>query len=150
MYKALSIIALLVLVTPGFAADKFEGTWKLNTQKSTGPEIDKECQLVAVDHDNEQLITVTGKAPDGSSFTNKFSVLLKGGIGKIIEANPFDGVTAKAFTANTEDFMFTSGNKPAMHIHSVLARDGKTMKTTRRVMSGPSKPGSYSDIWEKQ
>lgn len=150
MRPALCVVALLALVTPAFAADRFVGTWKMNTQKSSGPETPTAEQLVAIDEGAEQLITVSGTAPDGSTLQTKFSIPIQGGKGKIIDAAPFTAVHAKAYTASTEDFMFMTEDKPAMHIHSVLSSDGKVMTTTRQVMSGPSKPGTYTDIWEKQ
>jgi hypothetical protein len=150
MRRVICAIALLALVTPAFASDKFAGTWQMNTQKSTGPEAATAEQLVAVDDGADQTITVTGKAPDGSPITTKFSVPLKGGTGKIIDAAPFTAVTSKPYTATTSDFMFMTGDKPAMHIHSVLSSDGKMMTTTRKVMNGPTKPGTYTDIWERQ
>jgi len=150
MRKTLSAIVLLALVSPAFAASKFAGTWKMNTEKSTGPAAPTASDLVAVDDGTDQLITVTGKAPDGSPTMTKFSVPIKGGKGKIVDAAPFTSVTSKPYTATTEDFVFMIDDKPAMHIHSVLSSDGKTMKTTRKVMAGPMKPGAYTDIWEKQ
>jgi hypothetical protein len=150
MRKILCAIALLALVTPAFASDKFVGTWQLNTQKSTGPSAPTAEQLVAVDDGTDQLITVTGKAPDGSPTMTKFSIPIKGGKGKIVDAVPFTGVVSKPYTATTEDFLFTIDDKPAMHIHSVLSIDGKMMTTSRKVISGPVKPGTYTDIWEKQ
>ncbi len=150
MRKALYFVACFTLVvSSAFASDRFDGTWKLNTQKSTGPETATAEQLLAVTSGADQTITVTGKAPDGSALTTRFSVPMKGGEGKIIDA-PFTSVTAKAFTSNTEDFMFMKDGKPAMHIHSVLSHDGKVMTTARKVISGPAKPGNYTDVWEKQ
>jgi hypothetical protein len=145
------VCTLLVIATavPAFAADKFVGTWKMNAQKSSGPEVDTDGMLVAVDEGGMQSITVTGKAPDGTSFKTHFSVPMHGGQGKIVEA-PFNGVRAKAFTASTSDITFTTDNKPGMHVHSVLSEDGKVMTTTRQVMSGPGKPGTYTDVWEKE
>ncbi len=105
MRKTLLAAAFLALVTPMFAAADFSGTWKLNTQTSTGPEQATETQLVAVIDGNTQTITVTRTTIDG---------------------------------------------KPAMHIQSVLSADGKTMTTTRTVTAGPMKPGTYTDIWERQ
>src|SRR5664279_4229790 len=104
MRKILCAIAMLALVTPAFAADKFAGTWKMNTEKSTGPAAPTASDLVAVDDGTDQLITVTGKAPDGSPTMTKFSVPLKGGEGKIIDAVPFTAVKSKPYTATTEDF----------------------------------------------
>jgi hypothetical protein len=145
----LCVAALLTMAMPAFAADNFAGTWNFNSQKSSGPEVVTNGKLVAVDESGMQSITVTGKAPDGSSFKTEFSVPMKGGHGKIVTAD-YNGVTAKAFTATTSDFMFTTDGKPAMHIHSVLSPDGKVMTTTRRVISGPMKPGTYTDVWEKE
>jgi hypothetical protein len=151
MRKVLCAVALLALVTPAFAASSFAGTWKINLAKSTGPEPTALEQAVAVEEGDGQTITVTGKSPDGTPFMNKFSILNKGGTGKIIDATPYTGVTAKPITANTQDFMFTINGKPATHVHSVLSSDGKTMTSTVRVMAGSrSKPGLYKDVWDKQ
>lgn len=147
----LFLCTLLVIATalPAFAADKFVGTWKMNAQKSSGPEVDTDGMLVAADEGGVQSITVTGKAPDGSSFKTQFSVPIHGGQGKIVEA-PYKGVKAKPFTASTSDVTFTTDNKLGMQVHSVLSEDGKVMTTTRKVMSGPAKPGTYTDVWEKE
>jgi hypothetical protein len=150
MRRFLCALVLIALAVPAFAADNFVGTWKMNAQKSSGPEVDPEGMLVAVDDGGMQSITVTGKAPDGSSFKTQFSVPLHGGQGKIVDAAPYTAVRAKAFTATTSDITFTTDGKPAMHVHSVLSEDGKVMTTTRQVMSGPAKPGAYKDVWEKQ
>jgi hypothetical protein len=149
MRKLLCALLVIATAVPAFAADKFVGTWKMNAQKSSGPEVDTDGMLVAVDEGGMQSITVTGKAPDGSSFKTQFSVPMHGGPGKIVEA-PYNGVRAKAFTASTSDFTFTTDNKPGMHVRSVLSEDGKVMTTTRQVMSGPAKPGTYTDVWEKE
>jgi hypothetical protein len=63
---------------------------------------------------------------------------------------PYNGVRAKAFTTSTSDITFTTDNKPGMHVRSVLSEDGKVMTTTRQVRSGPAKPGTYTDVWEKE
>jgi hypothetical protein len=150
MRMFLCTLVLVAAVVPAFAADKFVGTWKMNAQKSSGPEVTTDGTLVAVDESGTQSITVTSKAPDGSPIKTQFSVPLHGGQGKIVEAGPYNGVRAKAFTSTVSDLMFTTDNKPAMHIHSVLSEDGKVMTTTRKVISGPAKPGTYTDVWEKE
>jgi hypothetical protein len=150
MRKLLCTIALLAAVVPAFAADKFAGSWNMNSQKSSGPQADKDAKLVAVDEGDMQTITVTGKAPDGTPFKTEFSVPMKGGEGKVIAGGTYNGVRSKAYTAKTSDFMFTTDGKPAMHIRSVLSADGKVMTTTRTVMSGPNKPGKYTDVWERE
>ena len=150
MRKALLAITLIALATPAFAADKFAGTWKLNAEKSTGPERMKAAQLVAEDQGGDHVVTVSGENPDGSPSITKFSVPLKGGSGRIIEGSQLTGVTAQPFTPRVEDFTFTIGDKPAVHIHSVVSRDGKTMTTTRTVMGGQMQPGTYKDVWERQ
>ena len=76
MRRFLCALVLIALAVPAFAADNFVGTWKMNAQKSSGPEVDPEGMLVAVDDGGMQSITVTGKAPDGSSFKTQFSVPL--------------------------------------------------------------------------
>ncbi len=149
MRKTLLAAALLALVTPMFAAADFNGTWKLNTQTSTGPEQATETQLVAVTDGTTETITVTGTTSDGAPRITKFSFPLKGGTGTVIEA-PFKTVTATPSTPTTQDFTFTIDGKPAMHIHSVMSEDGKTVTTTRTVTAGPMKPGTYTDVWERQ
>ena len=150
MNKLVCTLMLLALAAPAFAADKFAGTWKMNSQKSSGPVVYSDGKLVAADEGEMQTIKVSGKAPDGSSFKTEFAVPLKGGEGKIVDAAPYTAVKAKAFTARTSDIVFMTDGKPAVHVHSVLSADGKVMTTTRTVMSGPAKPGTYKDVWEKE
>ena len=149
MRRTILCAAFLALVTPMFAAADFAGTWKLNTQTSTGPEQPTETQLVAVTEGPTQTITVTGTTSDGAPRTTRFSFPVKGGAGTILEA-PFKAVTAKPSTPTVQDFLFTIDGKPAMHIHSVMSADGKTVTTTRTVTAGPMKPGTYTDVWERQ
>ena len=148
MHRVLCILMLCTM--PALAADRFAGTFKLNTDKSTGPAKSTEAKLVATDQDGTETIVVTGKIQDGPDYRTAFSVPLHGGPGKMTEPGPFNSVKAKAFTAKTSDFLFMTDGKPAMHVHSVLSEDGKVMTTTRKVMSGPAKPGTYTDVWERE
>jgi hypothetical protein len=152
------IAVLLGLAVPAFAVDRFVGTWKLNTQKSTGPEPAVELRLVCKDEGAGQLIMLTtptndekpGGSPYKSPVVQEFSLLFKGGTGKVLRGRSYTGVIGKPVTSNTQDFQLMINSDPAVHIRSVLSADGKTMTSTRTVMMGPSKPGTYSEIWEKQ
>jgi hypothetical protein len=46
MRKLLCTIALLAAVVPAFAADKFAGSWNMNSQKSYGPQADKDAKAI--------------------------------------------------------------------------------------------------------
>jgi hypothetical protein len=156
--RYLAIAALLVLVVPAFAVDRFVGTWKLNTQKSSGPEPATELRLVCKDEGAGQLITLTtmtnderpGDSPYKSPIVAEFSLLFKGGMGKVLRGRSYTGVIGKPLTHDTQDFEFMINSDPAVHIRNVLSRDGRTMNTTRTVIMGPEKPGTYNDVWEKQ
>jgi hypothetical protein len=143
-------IALLALATSAFAADKFAGTWKMNLDKSTGPVAPTATQLVSTGDGKIETVTVTGTNPDGTPVVIRFSFPVNGGPGTIIDATPFNSVTALKTAGNNQEFTMMIDGKPAMHIRSVLSADGKVMTTTRTVTAGPMKPGSYTDIWERQ
>jgi hypothetical protein len=71
-------------------------------------------------------------------------------MGKVLRGRSYTGVIGKPVTSNTQDFEFMINSDPAVHIRNVLSPDGRTMNTTRTVMMGPEKPGTYIDVWEKQ
>lgn len=158
MRRYFAIAVLLIFVVPAFAADRFVGTWKLNTQKSSGPEPAAELQLVCKDEGAGQLFTLTtptkdekpGESPYKSPVVREFSLLSKGGMGKVLSGRAYTGVIGRPLTSDTRDFEFMINSDPAVHVHIVLSADGSTMNETRTVMLGPGKPGTYTDVWEKQ
>ena len=59
MHRVLCILMLCSM--PALAADRFAGTFKLNSDKSTGPAKSTEAKLVATDEGGTQSVVVTGK-----------------------------------------------------------------------------------------
>jgi hypothetical protein len=67
-----------------FAADPFEGTWKLNSSKTkfTQGAAPKEETLVVAKQGDDYLITITGTGESGTPISIKYTAPMKGGEGK--------------------------------------------------------------------
>jgi hypothetical protein len=156
--KTLMLASWLFLAAPLLAADRYAGTWNLNTEKSTGPEPATPLQMVCKDEGDGQLITLTtptsaekpGDSPYKSPVVQQFSLPFKGGMGKVLSGRHYTAVKVRQISEGIQDFDFMINSDIAVHVHSVLNSDGKTMEVTRVVMHGPAKPGTYIDVWEKQ
>jgi hypothetical protein len=148
-----TVVVMTVLASGLLLAQSnpFVGTWKLNPAKSkytTGAPPKEETASIQMVGDQDQ-VTVNGTAADGSAFSLKFEVPDKGGAGKFL-AGPYDGVSGKRIDYNTTEVSFIKGGKETLHNHSVVSKDGKTVRETVKGTNPAGKPVSGVLVWEKQ
>jgi len=146
---ALSLVASGVLLAQ---SNPLVGTWKLNPGKSkltSGAPPKEEMFTVQMVGDQDQ-VTVTGTAANGSPISMKYEVPDKGGTGKFLVAGPFDAVSGKFINDNTREITYIKGGNEMLHIHSVVSKDGKTMTNTTKGTDAQGNPVSGVLVWEKQ
>src|SRR5216683_5417638 len=133
--KRLSVLAtvvVMVVMASGLLLAQnspFVGTWKLNPAKSkftSGAPAKEETATIQMVADQDQ-VTVNGTAADGSPISMKYEVPEKGGAGKFL-AGPYDAVSGKLIDDSTRELSYMKGGKEMVHLHSVVSKDGKTMK----------------------
>jgi hypothetical protein len=129
----------------------FVGTWKLNPAKSkftSGAPPKEETAKIQMVGDQDQ-VTVNGTAADGSPISMKYQVPEKGGAGKFL-AGPYDAVSGKLIDDSTRELSYMKGGKEMLHLHSVVSKDGKTMRITVKGTNAQGEPVSGMAVWEKQ
>jgi hypothetical protein len=129
----------------------FVGTWKLNPAKSkftSGAAPKEETAKIQMVGDQDQ-VTVNGTAADGSTISMKYQVPEKGGAGKFL-AGPYDAVSGKLIDDSTRELSYMKGGKEMLHLHSVVSKDGKTMRITVKGTNAQGEPVSGMAVWEKQ
>ena len=153
MKRLLVFAAVVVVVASGLLlaqSNPLLGTWKLNPGKSkltSGAPPKEETFTVQMVSDQDQ-VTVTGTAADGSPISFKYEVPSKGGTGKFL-AGPFDAVSGKVIDDSTREVSYMKGGKEMLHIHMV-SKDGKTARETVKGTNPQGKPVSGVLVWEKQ
>jgi len=149
LFVTVGVLAVGVFVSGLLAqSSPFVGTWKLNIAKTkiiSGAPPKEATATIQMVGDQDQ---VTGTAPDGSPF--KYEVPRKGGTGKILASDQFDGVSAKRINDNTFEIGYMKGGKEMVHFRSVVSKDGKTMTNTAKGTDEQGKPFSRVAVWEKQ
>ena len=133
-----------------YAADPFEGTWKLNPAKSkfTQGAAPKEETIVVARQGDDYLITVAGIDAVGPIST-KYSAPMNGGEGKILDG-PYDAVSTKRIDSNTREVTFMKGGKEVRSSHGVVAKDGKSLRVTVKGTDANGKPIAGTLAFDKQ
>ena len=147
------LICLALFASALFAESPLVGTWKLDPTKSkystgNGP---KNLTVVTEEKDGDLQITATGTAADGTPISVKFTVPEKGGAGKVLEGTAeYDGITAKPVTGNVLDTTTTKNGKEVATRHTVVSKDGKTVRSTVKGINAQGNPVSATEVFEKQ
>jgi len=150
----LATVVVLTVVASGLLlaqSNPFVGTWKRNTAKSkytSGTPLKEETVTIQMVGGQEQ-VTANGTLPDGSPFSLKYEIPDKGGAGKILPGR-FDAVSGKRIDDNTSDTSFMKGGKEMLHFHSVVSKDGKTMRITVKGTNVLGEPISAVVVDKKQ
>jgi hypothetical protein len=147
-------VVALILMGAGILlaqSDPVIGTWKLNLAKSkfTAGAPPKEQTVTLVQAGDQYQVTISGTAPDGTPFSGKYSIPMKGGAGKVL-AGPYDAVSSKRMNDNTLDVSDMKGGKEVMHIHVVVSKDGKTQTGTAKGVDLLGKPVAAVGVYDKE
>jgi hypothetical protein len=152
-----TIAAKLTLVAAitgavAFGADSFEGTWKLNMDKSkfTPAPIVKTLTTTRESVDGGMKATSTGELPDGAAINSTYTAKFDGK--PVLWTNgPGDSIAVKKVNNNTFTSVATKkGTKYKMTSRMVVAPDGKTMTVESHGVNAEGKPSSYTMVYDKQ
>jgi hypothetical protein len=151
MQKLLSTFVLLAFATTLFAKSPFVGTWKLDSAKTkyTAGPAPKDVTLVIEEQGDDLQIAATGVNADGSTFSEKTTVPVKGGAGHD-EGGPFDAVTAKVIGRNAIENTYTKDGKEVLSRRAVVSKDGKTMRVTVKGLGAAGKTVAGLAVMDKQ
>ncbi len=143
--------ALFGLASILIAAEPFEGTWKLNIDKSkyktgTPP---KEQTATIVEADGNLDVTISGMAADDSAMMSHYTVPAQGGEGKIIQS-PYEAVSGKRIGPYEREVSYSKGGKVILTTHNKLSEDGKTLTVHVKGTSAQDKPVDAVVVYDKQ
>lgn len=154
MKQLLVFAAVAVVVASGVLlaqTNPFIGTWKLNPAKSkftSGAPAKQEMVSIQMVGDQDQ-VTVTGTAADGSPISMKYETPDKGGAGKFL-AGPFDGASGKVINDSTREITWVKGGKEMVHLHATVSKDARTTRITVKGTNAQGNPVSGVEVFEKQ
>ena len=155
MKKAMLVLAVFALAGSLWAADPIIGTWKLNIAKSKfAPSTQaamKEGTHVVRELGADQFeLTETQTRTDSSSTSYRFTWPQKGGVLKseILAEGTSSIVTiiepGEWYTTNLRN------GKQVSTLHTVISKDGKTMRVTTKATDAQGKPYEVLRVLEKQ
>ena len=143
--------ALFAVAGSLYAADPFEGTWKLSPSKTkfTQGAAPKEETAVIARQADDLLTTITGTDESGKPISTKYSNPINGGEVKILDG-PYDAISAKNINSNTRELTYMKGGKEVRSVHAVVAKDGKSIRVTVKGTDADGKPIVGTIVFDKQ
>jgi hypothetical protein len=151
MRKAMLFIAVFGLAGSLWAADPFTGTWKFNAAKSRFPagmgDATKESTIILREVDGNHEGIQSGTRVNGSAFSEKWIVPLKGGTVKYQEGGPAEGSFYFVTRGDVGDAYWTlvKDGKQVEQTHYVVSKDDKTVIGTIKGTDAKGKP--YEGRW---
>jgi hypothetical protein len=147
---AITALGLATIFTAWGQIHGFNGTWKLNLDKTTGPHAKSEILTFAVSGDEEHY-TVDEVETDGSLFKTEYTAKFDGKAypNKNLVTGEITYVCLKKIDDRTEEFESRKKPKGAVSYkyRRVLSADGKTM--TSSIIGGDGATFSVR-VFEKQ
>jgi hypothetical protein len=147
--RLLLLTALLFASAPTLIADSFEGTWKLNSAKSSGTL--PAAETVVIRKQKDLLIvevSIVTTAPANAAFVIKYSAPEKGGDGHV-EQGPYNGVSLKRIGSHELETVYLTDGKKVRMTRATVAKDGKSMTSVGTVI-GSDAPAEWKMYFEKQ
>jgi len=151
LHKLISAVVLFVFAGALFGQSPFVGTWKLNSEKTkyTTGEPPKDVTLTIEEQGENLQVTATGTGSDGSPISVKYTVPVKGGAGQVQEG-PYDAITSKVVSASARTNTYTKNGKVVATRHTVVSKDGKTLRSTVKGTDANGKAFAGTDVYDKQ
>jgi len=153
MPKLMSSMALFAFAGALFAESPFVGTWSLDSAKTkysagTPP---TNVKVVIEEQGDKLQITATRTNTDGPPVIMKYSVpAMKDGAGQMETDGPFDAVNSKHTSDNVGDLTFLKNGKEVFSRRTVLAKDGKSMRSTVKGIDARGSTVKGTEVYEKQ
>lgn len=142
-------LALLISATALLAADPIVGTWTYQHAGSKGALLPKSSTVVVTEEGDTNVISVNTVIADGSPMAYKYTLPKQGGTATNVEG-AFDAVSGKLVNPLTRDMVYMKGGKQVRSAHVVVAKNGKTMKTTIKNMDAKGKAVTVTQVYTKQ
>jgi hypothetical protein len=144
MHKSLSTFALFAFSTTLLAQCPSVGTWKPADPR-------KNVKAVITEQGDNLQVIFTAISADGSPYSLKFTVPLKGGIGEVQESSGrLDGVTSKIVSPFVRENTYSRGGKQTRFDRVECSKDGKTMTGTESGVDVHGKPFNGTFVYTKQ
>src|SRR3954469_9325348 len=149
MRRILYTIALFATAGTLFAADPFEGTWKLNTSQSKSNATPKDETLAIAKQGDNYVVTITGTDAKGAAISVKYSAPASGGPAKILEG-PYDAISTKRVDEHTRETTYMKGGKQIRTSRGVAAKDGKSLRVSFKGVDAEGKPAMGTLTFDRQ
>jgi hypothetical protein len=149
MRRILCAVTLLAAASTLFAADPFEGTWKLNTGQSKSSATPKQETIVIAKQGDNYQVTITGTDANGAPISVKYTAPASGGPAKILEG-PYDAISTKRIDDTTRETTYMKGGKEIRSSRGVAAKDGKSLRVTFKGIDGDGKPAMGALTFDRQ
>jgi hypothetical protein len=151
-------VLALSLVASGVSLaqeNPFVGTWKLNVAKSkySGGQVAKsETRTVVAQGDGEK-VTYEGIAANGDPISYSYTSNLDGKDSPLSGTSTPSGADTVAITrvdANTYTSILKKAGKTVRTTRTVVSKDGKVLTITGKGMNTQGQPISYTAVFDKQ
>src|SRR5882724_8003516 len=139
MRRILYAVALFATAGTLFAADPFEGTWKLNSAQSKSNATPKDETIVIAKQGDNYQVTITGTDAKGAPISVKYTAASGGGPAKILEG-PYDAISTKRIDEHTRETTYMKGGKEIRTSRGVAAKDGKSLRVSFKGVDADGKP----------
>jgi hypothetical protein len=149
MRRILYSVALLATAGTLFAADPFEGTWKLNAANSKSNATPKDETIIIVKQGDDYQITLSGTDAKGAPISVKFTAPINGGAAKVL-GGPYDAISAKRIDVNTRETSYMKDGKEIRASRAVASKDGKSLRVTFKGTDADGKPSSGTLLFDRQ
>ena len=143
---------VLALAAMGIAADKHDGTWKVNVAKSKynpGP-APKSLTTKRETVGNSAKTVFDGVDADGKTIHYEYTATFDGKDCPIIGSPNFDAISLKRIDADTFEWVTKKGGKEVAHGRTVYSKDGKTRTQTEKSKDAKGQEVTSIVVYEKQ
>jgi hypothetical protein len=145
-------VALLAFAAVAMAANKMEGTWKLDPSKSTttGMPKMKEATVTFTPEGSGWKYQTTGTRENGDSVTTSFVYVKDGDDITLANSALGDTLVLQHGNADVSTGVFKRAGKTVGKVKRTMSADGKTMTVTGNSVTPDGKKVTYTSVYMKE
>jgi len=150
-HLALPLALCAALTTLSAADDPFNGTWRLNTAKSTyepGPGPEKATVTIQSDGVTSSVKAESSYA--GKPIVTTYTAKLDGTPSPLQGSPVADMTSVKKIDDHTRDLKTMKGTKAISESRATVSADGKTVTVVGSGMNPKGEPTKFTSVYEKQ